>query len=131
MTKREYRENVIKYLYQVFINRAISEDIYEIFTDCDIEVKDTVLDILTKEEEIKEIIQKYIKSNWSLDRLGLMPITILYLGCYELCYTDVPHKVVINEAIELSKLYCDDKMHPLINGILDNIYHKYLGDKDE
>ena len=36
-------------------------------------------------------------------------------------YTDVPAKVAINEAVEISKIYDDDKATSFINGVLNSI----------
>ena len=44
------------------------------------------------------------------------------MAIYELLYTETPEIVVINEAIELAKLYSDDDVKNMINGILDKIY---------
>jgi len=39
-----------------------------------------------------------------------------------LLYTDTPGAIVIDEAVELSKKYSDDKVKNMINGVLDNIF---------
>jgi len=39
-------------------------------------------------------------------------------------YTDTPSIVAINEAIELSKVYSDESVTKMINGVLDKIYHE-------
>ena len=64
--------------------------------------------------------------NPSLDRaiseLGPTEKAILYLGVYELKFQlEVPYKVVINEAVELSKLYGAEGAFRLINTSLDKI----------
>ena len=64
--------------------------------------------------------------NPSLDRaiseLGPTEKAILYLGVYELKFhLEVPYKVVINEAVELSKLYGAEGAFKLINTSLDKI----------
>ena len=64
--------------------------------------------------------------NTSLDRdiseLGPTEKAILYLGVYELKFQlEVPYKVVINEAVELSKLYGAEGAFKLINTSLDKI----------
>ena len=38
-------------------------------------------------------------------------------------YTKTPEIVCINEAIELAKLYSDDSVRKMINGVLDKVYH--------
>lgn len=60
--------------------------------------------------------------NWSLDRLGRVERAILRLGSYELLHrTDIPKKVSLNEMVELSKSFCDDKSKDFVNGVLDAI----------
>ena len=58
----------------------------------------------------------------SLDELGPTERAVLYLGVYELKFQpEVPYKVVINEAIELAKLYGAEGAYKLINRSLDKI----------
>ena len=57
-----------------------------------------------------------------IDELGPTERSILYLGAYELKFQlEVPYKVVINEAVELTKLYGADGAYKLINTSLDKI----------
>ena len=58
----------------------------------------------------------------SIDELGPTERAILYLGVYELKFQpEVPYKVVINEAVELTKLYGAENAYKLINSSLDKI----------
>ena len=51
---------------------------------------------------------------------------ILHLGAYELLYQpSVPFKVVINEAVDLAKLFGAEQSHKYINGVLDKLAHQY------
>ena len=95
---------------------------------CEIEnefVKDMVYGVITYQNEIDEIANKYLK-NWTIDRLGNTDQAILRMGIYELKYTDTPPVVAINEAIELAKDYSDDDVRKMINGALDAYYHDIL-----
>jgi len=75
--------------------------------------------IHTNQNEIDEVITKYSK-HWKLDRIARVELAILRLSLYELMYrSDIPLRVSINEAVELSKAFADDKSRPFINGILD------------
>lgn len=57
---------------------------------------------------------------WSLSRLSLVDKGILRLAVYQLKFcSDIPPKVVINEAIELAKKFGGDKSPSFINGVLD------------
>ena len=72
--------------------------------------------------EIDQLANKYL-NNWTITRLGNTDQAILRMGIYELIYTDTPDIVAINEAVELAKLYSDDDVRKMINGVLDKILH--------
>ena len=57
-----------------------------------------------------------------LDDIDQVEKAILRVALFELknC-TEVPYKVVINEAIELAKLFAADDSHKFVNGVLDKI----------
>ena len=58
----------------------------------------------------------------SFDELDPIETAILRLAVYELRFElDVPYKVVINEAIEVAKVFGADESHKYINGVLDKI----------
>ena len=58
----------------------------------------------------------------SIDELGPTERAVLYLGVYELKFQpEVPYKVVINEAVELTKIYGAESAYKLINSSLDKI----------
>lgn len=86
-------------------------------------VINTVNEILDNKENIDNTINKYLK-NWTINRLGKTDQSILRLGAYEILYTDTPGAIVIDEAVELSKKYSDDKVKDMINAVLDNILQK-------
>ena len=62
-------------------------------------------------------------SDWTLDRLNKVDEALFLLSSYELKYLDTPSIVSINEWVEISKKYSDDKVTKMLNGVLDNIYH--------
>lgn len=73
----------------------------------------------TNQKALDEIITRFAQ-NWRVERIGKIELTILRLAVYEMLYrADVPPKVAINEGIELSKQFGDDKSRNFINGILD------------
>ena len=72
----------------------------------------------------REALDKAIASfsqNWRLERLGKVEAALLRIAFWELKQDDpdVPPKVAINEAVELSKQYSDEKSRAFVNGILD------------
>ncbi len=62
-----------------------------------------------------------VSTNWRLDRMAKVDRNVLRLAVYELLQTDVPVKVVINEAIELGKKYGSESTGAFVNGVLDKI----------
>ena len=134
MNRSELRKKIMTILYQIFLYDAnkIEYDVNSVIKEnVEIEnefVNEIVYGVLDHINDIDKIANKNLK-DWTIDRLGQIDQAILRMGIYELCYTDTPEIVTINEAVELSKEYSDDKVKNMINAVLDNIYH---GDnKDE
>ncbi|MEK4426027.1 transcription antitermination factor NusB [Solibacillus sp. FSL K6-1523] len=69
--------------------------------------------------EIDAALEKNLE-NWTLSRLPKIERTVLRLAVYELMFanTETPSKVVMNEAIELSKTFGDEKSSKFVNGVL-------------
>ena len=68
--------------------------------------------------ELDGLIDGYAKG-WNLNRLAKVDLTLLRMGLFELLYLpEVPVGAAINEAVELSKRYGEDKSYSFINGIL-------------
>lgn len=84
-------------------------------------IKNKVHDIL---EHVKEI-DKRIETNcdgWNISRIGKAEITIMRIAVYEMLWEqDIPKKVSINEAVELSKIYCDEEAKGFVNAVLGKI----------
>jgi len=136
------REKAMTVLYQIFlynknkINYEIEEVINESLENIEIDerkkidlefLSNLVNGVLTNIDNIDKYIEKYLE-NWSLERLGLTDQAIIRISVYELIYTETPNLVCINEAIELSKKYSDDKVSKMINGVLDKIYNNEVED---
>lgn len=138
------RENAMRVLYQIFLYKknkieyTVENTINEYMDNMPLEdrktiniefLKELVEGVLNNIDDINKEISKYLE-NWTIDRLGLTDQAIIRISVYELLYTDTPNLVCINEAIELSKKYSDEKVSKMINGVLDKIYHEVV-DKSE
>ena len=125
-SRSELREKIMIILYQIDINKSqhINYNVEEIISDnLDIDnefVRDTVYGVITYEDEIIKIANKYLK-DWDINRIDKTGAAILKMAIYELKYTDTPHIVVINEAVELAKKYSDDSVRKIINAVLDKM----------
>ena len=58
-------------------------------------------------------------TGWRFNRLGFLEQAILLVACAELELGYQDRVIVVNEAIRLSKEYCDSESFKLINGVLD------------
>ena len=74
------------------------------------------------QQDIDEEIKTYLEK-WSIDRLAAVDRNLLRLAIYELkhCSDEVPVNVVLDEAIEIAKLYGDDQSSRFINGVLSKV----------
>ena len=127
-TRSELRKKIMTILYQiaVFDKNKIEYNVDELIKEnLEIEnefVKEIVYGTVTYKNELDNLANKYMK-DWTIDRLGFTDIAILRMAIYELIYSNTPDIVVINEAIELAKIYSDDDVRKMINGVLDKVYH--------
>lgn len=127
LNRSELRKKIMTILYQMNvydknkINYNVEEVIKEVLEIDNEFVKDIVYGVITYKSELDSLANKYM-NNWTIDRLGNTDIAILRMGIYELLYTNTPHIVSINEAVELAKNYSDDDVVKMINAVLDKIY---------
>ena len=85
--------------------------------------------VLEKQRDIDLIIEK-AAPDWPINKIGIIDRNILRIGLYELLFSDrsqVPPKVAINEAIELSKTFGGETSSKFVNGVLGAVY-KELGE---
>ncbi len=79
-------------------------------------------------------IDQHIKVHLDRDinKVDLIEQAILRLGVYELVYApDIPAKVVLNEAVDLAKIFCSENGYQYVNGVLDKIAHDVRGELAE
>ena len=134
MNRSQSREEAFKLLYSLQVSRA--EDIKEaikIYLQEE-EIKDDIDEFAIKhieaiknnENEIEKHIKENIKDDWTISRISKIDLTLLKLGIYEMLYSKLPYKVVINEVVELAKQYGDDSSKAFVNGVLASIVKKNL-----
>ena len=135
MNRSKTREESFKLLYsmQISKNEDIDEQIKIYLEEEEITDKDAVSyieniikGIIENNEDIEEKIKQNIKEDWTISRISKVDLTLLKLGIYEIIYTKLPYKVVINEVVELAKMYGDDSSKSFINGVLASIVKKYI-----
>ncbi len=89
------------------------------------DVKEFAADLLTKCVEHKEELEELIiqqAHNWKYDRIAVLDtLTMRIAICEFLYFKDIPPKVTIDEAIEISKKYSTEKSGTFVNGVLDGV----------
>ena len=128
-TRSELREIAVHVLYESFIldKAKVEYDIKSLIKEeMEIEndfVNEIVNGVRANQDEITKIANTYLV-DWEIDRLSKVDKAILSMGIYEMMYTDTPALVAIDEAIELSHKYSDEKVSKMINATLDSILQK-------
>ena len=132
MTRTEMRELTFELLYSLEIQKMEQQEYNEQIELFLVEqnvsqekaktyMTETINGIAKNKEEILELISQNLKEKWDISRVSKINITLLKLATYEIVYTELPYKVVVNEAVEIAKKYGDDTSPAFINGVLANI----------
>ena len=136
MKRREQRECIFQLLFRVEFNGQ--EEMPE---QAELFVEDMKEAYVPKEQDEAYILEKYAKiveqlpeidlllekacEGRKLSRIGKVELTILRLAAYEMKFDeDIPEKVAINEAVELSKKFGGDEAPSFVNGILAKLTKK-------
>lgn len=129
MKRSEAREMLFKALYEIEVQKDITDEHMKLFLDNnDITdnatisyIKTSVNTINEKTQELEQEISKNLKKDWTLERISKINIALLKLAIYEIKYTDTPFKVVINEVVDLAKKYSEETAPAFINGVLASV----------
>jgi transcription antitermination protein NusB len=125
------RRSVVQALYQWgMADKSMSEIIREFENDrselnkADIEYfREILVGIGENVDSLDEHLTPLLDRPMS--ELDPVENAILHLGLYELLYQlELPCKVVLNESIELAKMFGAEQSHKYVNGILDKAAHK-------
>ena len=133
MKRSEAREQAFRLLYslQLIEDKDIEEQLNLYLEENNIVdknaieyIKDVILGTNKFNSEIEKTISENIKPDWDISRISKIDLTLLKLGVYEIIYSKLPYKVVINEVVELAKKYGDDKSKGFVNGALAGVVKK-------
>jgi N utilization substance protein B len=128
--RRVSRELVLQGLYQWRLTgeteSAIASQLREtqIFSRADEAFFSRLLSgVLTHVDQLEQAIQPYLDR--SLKELSPVEYSILLLSTYELVhFLDIPYRAIINEAIELARIYGGSDGYKYVNGVLDKLAYK-------
>ena len=126
--RHQAREVVLQMLFQKDLNPDVSPDM----------IREQIQEMLENNEQLcrfawslfagtmesRKIIDQKIESvaaNWTVNRMPPTDRNAIRLGAFELLFTDTPHPVVIDEALELAKSFGSAQSAAFVNGILDKL----------
>ena len=105
---------------EAFAARAADEPLYAEYPDQEQEtyIRTLARGVAEHGFVLDTYIEKYAKG-WRFSRIDRVAAAIMRVTMFEILYRpDVPNKVAINEAVEISKSYVDEDVVKFINGIL-------------
>ena len=130
-SRRKSREIALHILYAAEITQDPIQDVIKMTFDR-YEDEETVLQfartIIEQTHRERQKIDRYIRdisANWRFERIATIDLIIMRIAINEFlnCF-DIPPKVSIDEALELSKIYSTEKSSGFINGILDAVLER-------
>ena len=122
MKRRTAREKAVQCLFQIDMAEVPVKEAIDLVmeeSEENAQYLRYLLDgVLTNLADIDAEIKKFLRG-WQLERIANVDRAILRLAFYEIMFeADTPDKVVMNEAIEIAKLFSDDASYRYINGVL-------------
>lgn len=129
MSRKSARELLFKMVFETLFIESSQTDSYDKFIkDETIEednkafISENFSAIIKNNEDLMKLIESSLTAAFPIDRVFKIDLAILLVATNELInYKQTPVKVVINEAVELSKKYSTDKSYSFINGVLAKI----------
>ena len=127
MQRKAARENSFILIFEKLCKQdETAEDIFRKATEVrgleyDEYVKTVFFGSVENEKLIDELVEKY-SVGWKKGRISPVSMSVIRLAIYEMLFmSDIPANVSINEAIELSKKYDDEKAYSFVNGVLNGV----------
>ena len=134
MQRKIARENAFMLIFESICKKdETAEEIFRKATEVrELEYDDYVQNVFfgTYENSVKidECIEKNL-TGWKKGRVTPVSMAIMRLATYEILFMeDIPARVSINEAVELSKKFDDDKSYTFVNGVLNAISREFSSD---
>lgn len=126
--RRIVREKVLQTLYAYELSREPIEHIIDyVFAKSknepdELQFAKALIDrVIEHQDEIDAHIRSSVE-NWEFNRIAVIDKLVLRMGiCELLCFSDIPPKVSINEAIEIAKKYSTENSGRFVNGVLDAV----------
>ncbi len=133
-TRRKSREMAMQMLFQGDLGKQTPEQVRKLFwgsrDDVDAETRGFAEDLYriatTRQPEIDELIEAH-SQNWRLERMAVVDRNLIRAAVAEmLAYPTTPAPIIINESLEIGRLYAAPESIHFLNGVLDAIARDIL-----
>lgn len=126
-TRKKARRYAVQGIYQWHLSGSPIEEIelqfLETINQAKVDIqyfREILVNTLTSVKALDELIKPFMDRGF--DEVNPVELAVLRLSTYELqSRMDIPYKVVINEALELTKTFGAEDGHKFVNGILDKL----------
>ncbi|WP_020008394.1 transcription antitermination factor NusB [Salinicoccus albus] len=120
MNRHEQRKKIFQLIFQMDHGSVELENtaFYDLYNEYEY-IKRIIDFYLDNSETVDEKISRHL-TNYTLERIPKVDRNILRTSISEIEEGDSPEKVVINEAVLLSKSYGENDSFRFINGVLKN-----------
>ena len=122
----EKRVISFKFIYSCLILELNKNEILEKY---DFEIKNLKNDYVDKiifffvenKDKILEQISNLLESNWTIERINLIDLSIVSCAISEKNVHQIDKKILIDQAVITAKKYGDENSYKFVNSILDKI----------
>jgi N utilization substance protein B len=127
VARHHARERALEIMYEASIKER---PVLDVVKDLSIHPDDYVMALLTSSFDhvarADELIGEY-SIDWPLERIALVDRLVMTLAIGEMMMSDPPPKaVILDEAVELAKVYSTDASPKFVNGVLSSIAEQIL-----
>lgn len=113
MSRKEKRKEVFKRLYARELDGQYRGEDNSSF------IRKIVDGVVNNKDKLDKLLNEKLE-DWRMERVYPVEKVLLRMGLYELIFMDTERAVVINEAVELAKIFGNDDTPAFVNGILDD-----------
>jgi transcription antitermination protein NusB len=134
LKRRQKRISAIMCFFQYFSTRDDMETIIETFEQdivpynhseffvvFDDDFKSLLTIAIEYETQVINKINSLLRDGWVFDRLPMIDRAILFMAISEITLEFDDKAIIINEAIEISKIFSEQDQYKYINGLLDKL----------
>jgi transcription antitermination protein NusB len=114
------RERALELLYEAEVKSStVAEILAALPLPPDQYARELVEGVATNQHAHDDVLRKFVKGGWTLERMPTLDRLILRLGVEELAHQPtVPTAVILDEAVQLAKAFSTDDSGRFVNGML-------------